>query len=64
MNHVYMPLLELLVFLFKILFIFRKREREREREGEKHQYVVAPRTPPTEDPAHNPDMCPDSESNQ
>ena len=44
-------------FIFlKILFIIF-------REGEKHQYVVASHTPPTGDLAHNPDMCPDWESN-
>ena len=42
------------------LFIFRLRWRE----GEKHQYVVASHTPHTRDPACNPGMCPDWESNQ
>ena len=51
-----------LVFL-NILFIFRETGREGEREGEKHQCVVAPLTPPTGDPAHNPGTCPDWESN-
>ena len=45
------------------LFIFRERGREGEREGEKYQYVVASCTPPSEDLAHNPGMCPDWESN-
>ena len=35
-----------------------------EREGEKHQCVVASRTPPTGDPAHIPGMCPDWELNR
>ena len=46
------------------LFIFIEREREKEREGEKHHSVAASRTTPTEDLVHNPDMCPDWESNQ
>ena len=37
---------------------------EGEREGERHQSVVASRTPPTEDLACNPSMCPDWESDQ
>ena len=53
----------LLLRLFKkflsILFIFRG-----DREGEKHQCVVASRMPLTEDPAHNPGMCPDWGWNQ
>ena len=52
-----------ILFFFKILFIFRERGREREREGEKRQCVVASRTSPTGDPAHNPGMCPHWESN-
>ena len=46
------------------LFIFREWEREGERRGEKHQCVVASRTPPTGDLACNPGMCPDWELNQ
>ena len=45
--------------LFKIIIylsIFKKKGREGEREVEKHQCVIAPHTPPTEDLAHNPDM--------
>ena len=34
------------------------------RKGEKHQCVVASCTPPTGDPACNPGMCPDWESDQ
>ena len=53
------------LFFFRFyLFIFRERRREGEREGEKQQCVVASRTPPTGDPAHNPGMCPDWELNQ
>ena len=49
----------------KFLFIYLFREgREGEREEEKHQCVVAARTLPTGDPAHNPCTCPDWESNQ
>ena len=48
-------------FIFlKILFICRQRGRE----GEKYHCVVAPRTPPTDDLACNPGMCPDWEVNQ
>ena len=35
-----------------------------EREEEKHHCVVVSHVPPTGDPAHNPGMCPDWESNQ
>ena len=56
------------IFLFfkkKYLFNFRERGREGGREGEKDQCVVASRrAPPTRDPACNPGMCPDRESNQ
>ena len=41
------------------LLIFSEREREGEREGEKHQCVVAPHVPSTEDMVHNPGMCPE-----
>ena len=50
--------------LLKILFIFRERGKEGEREEGKHRCVVASRTPPAEDLACNPGMCPDWESNQ
>ena len=40
-----------------------ERGRVGERVGEKHQGVVASGTAPTGDPAHNPGMCPDWESN-
>ena len=33
------------------------------REGKKHRCVVASRTPPTEDLAYNPGLCPDWELN-
>ena len=46
------------------LLIFRERGREGERKGEKHQCVVASHMPPTENLAHNPDMCTDWELNQ
>ena len=46
------------------LFILRQRGRVGEREGEKPQCVVASHTPPTGDPAYNPGMCPDWESNR
>ena len=44
--------------------MFRERGSEGERGGEKHQCVVASHTPPVGDPACNPGMCPDWESNQ
>ena len=47
-----------------IYILFRERVREGEREGEKHQCVVAFRTPPTGDLARNPGMGPDWESNR
>ena len=37
---------------------------EEERGGEKHQCMAASWVLPTGDPAHNPGMCPDWESNQ
>ena len=46
------------------IYLFLEKGREGEREGEKHQCVVASRTPPTEDVAYNPGMCPDRELNQ
>ena len=53
-------------YFFKdfIYFFFRERGKEGEREGEKHQWVIVPHASPTGDPAHNPGMCPDWESNQ
>ena len=42
---------------------FRERRREGERGVEKYQCVVASQAPPIGDPAHNPGMCPDWESN-
>ena len=52
----------LLLFRFSLL-IFREKGREGQREVEKHQCVVASRTPPTGDLACNTGMCPDWESN-
>ena len=51
-------------FFLKILFILFFREGKGRREGEKHQCVVASRTPATGDLACDPGMCPDWESNQ
>ena len=53
----------LIISFFKDLFIYFETEGKGEREGEKHQCVVASRTPLTGDLAHNPGMCPDWESN-
>ena len=54
-----------MLYFFKIyLFIFRERGRDGEREGEKHQFVIAFHVAPTRDPACNPGMHPDWESNQ
>ena len=51
------------VFFFKdFIYLFLDRGRKAEREEEKHQCVVASRTPPTGDLARNPGMCPDWES--
>ena len=56
-----------MVYLFSLFFLkdfinsFLERV-EGEREGEKHQCVVASRTPPNGDLARNPGMCPDWES--
>ena len=50
-------------FLRFYLFIFIERGREGEREEEKHTCVVISCTSPTGDPARNPGMCPDWESN-
>ena len=44
-------------FLRLYLFIFRERGREGEREEEKHQCVVASRTPSTGDLACNPGIA-------
>ena len=54
----------ILSFLRLYLSISRQRRREGERKEEKHQGVVASRTPPTGDLAHNSGMCPDCEPNQ
>ena len=54
-----------MLYFFKIyLFIFRERGRDGERQGEKHQFVIAFHVAPTRDPACNPGMHPDWESNQ
>ena len=46
------------LFYFILFYLFLEKG-EGEREGKKHQYVIASHMPPTEDVAHNPDMCPD-----
>ena len=51
-------------FFFLRFYLFLEREKKGEREGEKHQCVAASCTPLTRDLAHNPDVCPDWESNQ
>ena len=51
-------------YFFKdFIHLFLESGREGERKGEKHQCVVAFRTPPTRDLVSNPGMCPDWESN-
>ena len=47
--------------MFIYLFILERREG---REKKEHQCVVASRVSPTGDLAHNPDLCPEKESNQ
>ena len=44
---------------FIFIYLFLEGKGEREREGEKHQCVIASRTPPTGDLGHYPGMCPD-----
>ena len=54
-------------FILKVLFTFRERGRKGERERNSNMQEihasVASRTPPAGDPACNPGMCPDWESN-
>ena len=51
------------MYLFKdFIYLFLERGREGERQGEKH-WLVASHTPPIQDLAHNPGVCPDWESN-
>ena len=56
------------LIFWKYLWFFSKRGREGERERNIHVWEkhpsVASCTPPTGDPAHNPGLCPDQESNQ
>ena len=61
-HHLFMNWSDLFFLLRFYLFIFRERGRGGEREGEKH--LVASCAPPTGDPACNPGMCSDWESNQ
>ena len=51
-------------FKKRFCFFFRKRRREGEREGEKYQCVVVSHIPPAGDLVHNPNMCPDWDSNR
>ena len=52
-------------YFFKdFIHLFLESGREGERKGEKHQCVVAFRTPPTRDLVSNPGMCLDWESNR
>ena len=51
------------LFFKDFIYLFLEKGREGER-GEKHQCVVASRTPPTGDLTCNPGMCTDWESNQ
>ena len=64
-SHLFQHVIRFTWKLFKyFIYLFLERGREGEREGEKHQCVVASCTPTTGDPARNPGMCPDWESNQ
>ena len=47
-----------LLFFKDLIYLFLERGERREKEGEK-LWSVAPRTPPTGDPACSPGMCPD-----
>ena len=51
-------------FFKDFIYLFLEKRREGEREGEKQQCVVASHALPSGDPACNPGMCPDWESNQ
>ena len=59
-------MLMLSTFILKIFIylFFKERGRKGEREGEKHQFVVTSREPCNGDPASNPGICPDWESNR
>ena len=63
----------MLIYFLKILFIYyffsergegRKKERERNIDMQEKHQLVASCTPPPGDLVHNPDLCPDRESNQ
>ena len=58
-----LPVHRCFLFFLRFYFYYLFLERGREQGGEKHQCVVASRTPPTGDLAHNPGLCPDWESN-
>ena len=59
-----MSLVTFYFFVSKILFIFQERGSEGDKEGEKHQCMIASRTPPTGDLVRNPGMCSEWELNQ
>ena len=58
------PLFILLVLKKDFMYLFLERGEGREKEGERNINVVAFHVAPTGDPACNPGMCPDWESNQ
>ena len=53
----------LIIFIKILFYLFLERGEGREKEGEKHQCVVSSHVPSTGDPARNPGLCPDWESN-
>ena len=65
--HVFFSLFTCFIYLcimYLFIYLILTRGREGEREGEKHHCVAASQAPPTGDLAHNPDRCPDGESNR
>ena len=62
------PILPFYIFIaylssYLFIYLFLDRGERKEKEREKYQCVVASCAPPTEDPARNPGMCPNWESN-
>ena len=53
-----LPIVGIHSFFKLFIYLFLEEGREAEREGEKHQCVVASRTPPNWGPGLQPAMCP------